>query len=693
MLRNRRLILNVVLSMTVLLSTSSWAQPDLQLGSATGMQGETVTIPVNFTNNGSVVGLQFDVQFNTTQLTVGTSAGGAALSPHLLHWSTPSAGTLRVLIRPDITPSLPNVGNGEVVSVPFTIKAGAVPGTYDLTLPPAGVVFSDGSANAVSAGTLTKGQVTVGRPDISISPLVLDFGTVKVGTSSATKSVTVSNLSSATANLTVTKVEITGANSSDFSQTTNCSAPLTPGSSCVANVAFTPSSSDPKGAALSIQSNDPDQGVVTVALNGTGGVPHILARRVLLSEDFTSGIPTTWTNVDAWSTGCGRVIGSPFIAPWAIVDPSCGPVSEELLYTPVFDAGSCTELALLISNRFSHGTGTRGTISITDNYGKDWTEALTMSADEGPGWKEIDLGGAVGAEGAQIEFAYSTSSGFWAIDNVWVLCRPADLTFKALTGATSDPQTILITNTGTVDLNLSSVTFTGTDGAQFGVIGGGCTGKVGPSESCPVRVAFSPTSTGLKDDAKLHILSDASDSPTLEVPLSGKGVVLLASPEQGTLGSQITIHGSGFGDKKGKAMVGGAALKVLTWTSNSIEGLVSKVLTLGPSTVAVQTKQKGASPITQDDAFSVETPQIWTIVPDHGGVNTPVVITGKYFGAKKGKVTIGGKSCKVTSWAMDASTGMSTIQFLVPKGLAAQPYDLKVISKVGEGVDRFTIVQ
>jgi len=174
--------------------------------------------------------------------------------------------------------------------------------------------------------------------------------------------------------------------------------------------------------------------------------------------------------------------------------------------------------------------------------------------------------------------------------------------------------------------------------------------------------------------------------------LSGGGVILVVNPDHGTLGSELTISGLGFGANKGKVLIGEAALKVTEWKPDSIKGLLSKVVTLGSCEVMVQTKQKGAAPIREADAFSVETPKIWRVVPDHGSVNTPVTITGKYFGTKKGKVTIGGKSSKVVSWTMEPTTGGSTIQFLVPNGLApATTYPIKVISKVGEGTDSFTI--
>jgi len=426
---------------------------------------------------------------------------------------------------------------------------------------------------------------------------------------------------------------------------------------------------------------------------------EIMARRVILSEDFSTGIPAIWTNEDAWGTGCGRGIGSPFMAPWAIVDPLCGAVSEELLYTDYFDTRLCTDVALWFSNQFAHETETTATLRVTGNHGKTWSDVLTMASDDGypaPNWKEVDLGPLVGAEGSQIEFAYSTSGGFWAIDNVWVLCDPPDLSFKALVGSSSEAQMVLITNTGTADLGVNSVSLAGTDASQFLIPDEDCTGgPVAPSASCAVQVALVPGSTGEKS-AKLVISSDDSGHPTLEVPLTGKGVLLLANPEQGTLGSEVKITGSEFGETKGKVLIGGAALKVLNWGQEEIKGLISKVVTTGSAEVTVQRKEpKGAAPISEAEAFTVETPEIWRVEPDHGGVGTDVKITGRYFGVKKGKVylVLGDtvKSCKVMSWQMDATTGLSTVHFLVPKGLPAGTYDLKVTNKIGQGRDNFKV--
>jgi hypothetical protein len=66
-------------------------------------------------------------------------------------------------------------------------------------------------------------------------------------------------------------------------------------------------------------------------------------------------------------------------------------------------------------------------------------------------------------------------------------------------------------------------------------------------------------------------------------------------------------------------------------------------------------------------------------------------IYGVFFGSMKGKVTIGGKSCKVVSWEMDTQYGGSWVECIVPKKLTPGPYELKVITKCGETTATFTV--
>ena len=164
------------------------------------------------------------------------------------------------------------------------------------------------------------------------------------------------------------------------------------------------------------------------------------------------------------------------------------------------------------------------------------------------------------------------------------------------------------------------------------------------------------------------------------------------SVNEGTIGTQITITGSDFGTKKGKVLIGGVATRIAkeAWTPTSITGVIKKPLPPGIAyDVVLQLKEpKGVDPITLPGAFTMMAPEIGTVDPNTGAEGTEVEISGNFFSTKKGKVYLGEKKCKVSSWGMDSIT------FVVPKGLVSgSTYPLKVINKVGiaEALSVFTI--
>ncbi len=62
-----------------------------------------------------------------------------------------------------------------------------------------------------------------------------------------------------------------------------------------------------------------------------------------------------------------------------------------------------------------------------------------------------------------------------------------------------------------------------------------------------------------------------------------------------------------------------------------------------------------------------------------GAVGTRITIDGSNFGIKKGRVTVGGKSCKVSEWTIDSIT--CEIKATLPPG----PYDVVVQPKEPDG--------
>ena len=161
------------------------------------------------------------------------------------------------------------------------------------------------------------------------------------------------------------------------------------------------------------------------------------------------------------------------------------------------------------------------------------------------------------------------------------------------------------------------------------------------------------------------------------------------SPNEGTIGTQITITGSGFGSIKGKVLVGKAAPKILQWTDSSIGCQILRAV--APGTYDVTVQPKGASPIVFQGGFSVMSPDIGFVRPPGGSANGQITVYGFFFGTQKGKVTLGGKSCKVLSWAMDPTTGESQIEFVVSKGLATGATELKVTNGVGTDTTNFNV--
>src|SRR5438552_14938778 len=107
-----------------------------------------------------------------------------------------------------------------------------------------------------------------------LSPTSLSFGTVEVGTASAAKTVTLTNVGTTT--LSIIGIAITGANAGDFAHTHTCGSSLAAGASCAINVKFKPTASGTRTAALSV-SDSAAGSPQKVALYGVGAAPTVSA--------------------------------------------------------------------------------------------------------------------------------------------------------------------------------------------------------------------------------------------------------------------------------------------------------------------------------------------------------------------------------------------------------------------------------
>jgi hypothetical protein len=125
------------------------------------------------------------------------------------------------------------------------------------------LTFSDNAPNTPQTVALSgTGE------SISLSPTALTFGTVVVGVTSASKSITVSNVGTTT--VTFTGFSLAGTAAGDYLITANsCGATLAPAASCSVGIAFRPTVHGTRGARLNVL-NDGGGSPAVTTLTGFG---------------------------------------------------------------------------------------------------------------------------------------------------------------------------------------------------------------------------------------------------------------------------------------------------------------------------------------------------------------------------------------------------------------------------------------
>jgi trimeric autotransporter adhesin len=119
---------------------------------------------------------------------------------------------------------------------------------------------------------------------------------------------------------------------------------------------------------------------------------------------------------------------------------------------------------------------------------------------------------------------------------------PASLAFGTQNINTTSPsQALLLTNTGTSQLNLNSISITGTNLSNFSETNT-CGGGLAPNGSCTINVTFSPNVVG-PFSATVSVATNATTSPTTAT-LTGTGVSVQVPQLQFNPAQLNTIGGS-----------------------------------------------------------------------------------------------------------------------------------------------------
>jgi trimeric autotransporter adhesin len=122
---------------------------------------------------------------------------------------------------------------------------------------------------------------------------------------------------------------------------------------------------------------------------------------------------------------------------------------------------------------------------------------------------------------------------------------PASLAFGTQNINTTSPsQPLLLTNTGNAQLNINSISITGTNLSNFAQTNT-CGGGIAPNGSCTINVTFSPNVTG-PFLASVSVATNAAVSPTTAA-LTGTGVSLQVPQLQFNTAQLSAIAGTGAG--------------------------------------------------------------------------------------------------------------------------------------------------
>ena len=370
-----------------------------------------------------------------------------------------------------------SMGGTCLVNITFTPTAS---GTRSGTL----TLNSNAPGTAPSVALTGSGVASIA----SLTPSAVAFGNQFVGTASAVQTITLMNSGSATLN--ISSISVSG----DFAQSNTCGTALAPNAICNISVTFTPTASGNRSGILSIADDALGGSPQTASLSGTGTAPALWFSPASFSSLGVQRVNTTSPAQTMTITNNGNATLS--ITSFAITAAfsqtnNCG--------TSLAVGANC---ALNVTFAPTVQGPVSGTLSLNSNL---------------PGTPpSFSLNGTGGAPAA-------TLSG-------------TSLTFAAqLVGTTSSVQSVGLTNTGNMSLNISSVTTSG-DYAQTN----NCPSSLTAGTNCTLNVTFTPTASGARTGT-LSIVDDALAGSPQTVTLSGSGYTLSASlnPSSLTFASQL----------------------------------------------------------------------------------------------------------------------------------------------------------
>jgi hypothetical protein len=323
--------------------------------------------------------------------------------------------------------------------------------------------------------------VTLNKPFKAVYPTALNFGSQGVGTTSAVRAVTLTNVGGTS--FSVGGIAVAG----DYVATNTCGTSLSPAASCTINIAFSPTVTGVRAGTITItDSTESSPQVIPLTGSGVNGPFLSLSPSNLRFGSQDVGTTAALKSVMLANTGNATLsIASILVA---------GANSADFKQTNTCGSSLSEGSNCIVSVTFTpKAGGTRaGTITIADNA---------------PGSPQsLPLSGIGIAPAPAVTFS------------------PTAVTFASqLVSTKSAAQMVILTSNGTAPLTISSVAINGPNSGEFAQTNT-CPGpgsSLAAGAGCTISVTFTPTSTG-NQTASVTITDNATGSPQV-VSLSGVG--------------------------------------------------------------------------------------------------------------------------------------------------------------------------
>ncbi|MBU0730531.1 MAG: choice-of-anchor D domain-containing protein [Proteobacteria bacterium] len=326
---------------------------------------------------------------------------------------------------------------------------------------------------------------------INITPLALGFNTVMIGDGIGSQSVTV--VSNGTNSVTLGVIELSGAEAGELLIVSdNCSGvTLSSLSSCTIEIKPMPTSIGAKSATLVIPSNATDTAREVGLSYVASGRPDIAATPA--NHDFTSVLIGTLSDQKSLS----------------IINNG----AADLTISSIGLTGDNPEDYRIISDLCTGVLMPEETCKI---------DILFAPASEGTKAASVKIESDDPDEPQILISLTGLGYGYPGIR-----IYPVNMNFDSLVlDEVSDSLVATVSNIGTTNMTLGSVSITGVDSGDFIVSTDGCSNTLlTPNSSCLISVSFSPvSSTGVKQ-ANIAIPSNDPDNPTSNLLITGRVII------------------------------------------------------------------------------------------------------------------------------------------------------------------------